>query len=148
MNINQAGIDLIKHYEGCRLTAYRCPAGILTIGFGHTGPDVRSGQVITEEQAEALLRQDLGKFEEGVSHSLGDAITTESQFSAMVCLAFNIGLGAFKSSSVLRYHRDNKPNSAAQSFLMWNKGGGIVLAGLTRRRNAERELYLNLTIKP
>jgi lysozyme len=141
MKTNQTGIDLIKQFEGVALTAYKCPAGVWTIAYGHTG-DVHPGQTITKEEAEALLRKDLDKFEKGISACLGGAASTDDQFAAMVSLAYNIGLGAFKSSSVLRYHREGNLQKAAQSFLLWNKAGGKVLAGLQRRRKAESELYL------
>ena len=142
MKTNQAGVDLIRRFEGVRLQAYRCPAGVPTIGYGHTGSDVKMGQQITEAEADELLRHDLKFFEDGIDKCLGGAETTENQFSAMVCLAFNIGLSAFKSSSVLRFHREQRPNAAAQSFNLWNKGGGKVLKGLVDRRNAESQLYL------
>ena len=92
--INSAGLVLIQSFEGLRLTAYRCPAGVWTIGYGHTGPDVNPGQRITPAEAEALLRGDLDRFESGVAAAVGNAPTTDNQFAAMVSLAFNIGLGA------------------------------------------------------
>jgi len=124
MNTNQAGIDLIKEFEGVQLKAYRCPANVLTIGYGHTGADVKAGMTISAERAEELLRQDLASLEETLSKCLGGVDTSPNQFSAMVALAYNIGAGAFKSSSVLRFHR------------------GKSLSGLTRRRQAESALYL------
>ena len=142
MKINQAGLDLIKQAESLQLKAYRCPAGILTIGYGHTGPDVHSGMVINKEKAEQLLKQNVEEFEEGVTHLVNDVKTTDNQFSAMVSLAFNIGLGNFKKSSVFSFHRQGKLNSAAESFNMWNKGGGKVLDGLVKRRKDESKLYL------
>lgn len=142
MITSPAGIALIQEFEGCWLRAYRCPAGILTIGYGHTGPDVKAGQVISHSEADDLLRDDLRKFESGVSSYIGDTPTTQNQFDAMVCLAFNIGLGAFKKSSVLREHCKPDHAKAADAFLLWNKGGGRVLPGLVRRRNAERVLYM------
>jgi len=142
MKINQAGLDLIKQAESLQLKAYRCPAGILTIGYGHTGADVHSGLVIIKDQAEQLLKQDVEEFEEGVSHLVDEKKTTDNQFSAMVSLAFNIGLGNFKKSSVLSFHKQCKPSSAAESFNMWNKGGGRVLEGLVKRRKSESKLYL------
>lgn len=143
MKTNPAGVALIKRFEGLRLTPYRCPAGVLTVGYGHTGEDVQDGESITEDEADRLLEKDLERFEVGISHSLGGAATTDNQFAAMVSLAFNIGLGAFKTSSVLRFHRDGKPQSAAQSFILWNKVDHKTVAGLTRRRQAELALYLS-----
>lgn len=140
--INSAGLDLIKSFEGLRLSAYRCPAGVWTIGYGHTGPDVKTGQHITPAEAEALLRGDLDRFESGVNSFLDAAPTTDNQFAAMVSLAFNIGLGAFQRSTVLRQHKAGNRQRAAAAFLMWVKGGGRTLPGLVRRRTAERALYL------
>lgn len=143
MKTNQAGLELIKSFEGLRLIGYRCPAGIPTVGYGHTGPEVRVGRRITEEQANAYLINDLSRFERGVTDAIGTAPTTENQFSAMVSLAYNIGLGAFGKSSVLRHHRAGNRLRAAASFLMWVKAAGRTLKGLVRRRNAERKLYLS-----
>lgn len=140
MRINQAGIDLIKSFEGVRLAAYRCPAGVLTIGVGHTGPDVHLKLVITLQEAEALLRGDLDHFEAAVAKAAPSA--TPNQAAAMISLAFNIGIGAFLKSSVLRHHNAGNPGAAANAFLLWVKGGGRKLPGLVRRRAAERKLYL------
>lgn len=139
--VNQATIDLIKRNEGCVLHAYRDSVGVLTIGYGHTG-DVYPGQVITQAQAEALLRQDLQTFENGVDDVLADIDTSDNQFGAMVSLAYNVGLGNFKHSTVLRLHNAGDYSGAADAFRMWNRAGGIVLQGLTRRREEERTLYL------
>ena len=143
MKTSQAGLDLIKAFEGLALKAYTCPAGVLTIGYGHTGPDVYPGLRITADQAGELLRKDLAKFERGVMIYLDGAPTTQAQFDAMVSLDFNIGLGGFMRSSVLRHHKAGNRLRAAASFLMWVKGGGKTLPGLVRRRNAERKLYLS-----
>lgn len=142
MKINQAGIDLIKRFEGIRLKAYRCPAGVFTIGYGHTGPDVHEGMTITDDQAEDLLRSDVERFEQGISTSLGGSPTTDNQFAAMVSMAYNVGLGAFKSSSVLRYHREKNTSRAADSFRLWIMVKGKPSKGLQNRREAERDLYL------
>jgi lysozyme len=139
--VNQATIDLIKRNEGCRLNAYQDSVSVWTIGYGHTGPDVSEGQHITQDQAEALLRQDLEKFQDGVDDAIaGD--TADNQYGAMVSLAFNIGLGNFRGSSALRTHNGGDHHAAADAFLLWNKAGGQVLAGLDRRRHEERALYL------
>lgn len=143
MKTNPAGIALIKQFEGVKLEAYTCPAGIWTIGYGHTGPEVHKGQVITQAEADRILVADLAKFEKGIGAFIGTAHTTENQFAAMVALAFNIGVGAFGKSSVLRHHNQGNTELAAESFLLWNKAGGAVLPGLNRRRKAERELYLS-----
>lgn len=143
MKTSQAGIDLIKSFEGLVLKAAPCPAGIPTVGYGHTGPEVYNGLRITAEFAEDLLRQDLGRFERGVERLIAGVPTTQAQFDAFVSLAFNIGLGGFQRSSVLRHHRVGNKNTAAASFLMWVKAAGRTLPGLVRRRNAERRLYLS-----
>lgn len=140
--INQAGLDLIKSFEGLRLKTYRCAAGVLTVGYGHTGPDVHPNTHITLQEAEALLKGDLDQFEAGVEKAVGPN-TTDNQFAALVSLAYNIGLGAFLRSTVLRQHRAGNYKLAAASFLMWVKGGGRTLPGLVRRRAAERALYLS-----
>lgn len=138
-SINREGLELVKQFEGCKLKAYVCPAGILTIGYGSTGKHVKPGMVITQDQAEELLRSDLRRFEDAVAAAAPKA--TDNQFSAMVSLAFNIGIGALQRSTVLRRHLAGDHAGAADAFLMWNKAGGKVLAGLTRRREAEAALY-------
>jgi lysozyme len=142
LKINDRGLALIKRAEGLKLDSYRCPAGIATVGYGHTGPDVRIPMTITPGQAERLLHEDLGRFEQGVEAVCGGAPTNPNQFSAMVSLAYNIGLGKFATSTVLKRHKAGDPEGAASAFLMWNKGGGKVLPGLVARREQERLLYL------
>jgi lysozyme len=143
MKTNPAGLDLIKSFEGLRLIGYRCPAGIPTVGYGHTGPEVRVGRRITEEQANTYLINDVSRFERGVTDAIGTTPTTENEFSAMVSLAYNIGLGAFGKSSVLRHHKAGHRLRAAASFLLWVKAAGKTLPGLVRRRNAERRMFLS-----
>lgn len=138
--INAAGLALLKNFEGLRLTAYRDPVGILTIGYGSTGPHVTEGLTITEAEAEALLRDDLSRFEAGVDKLAPSA--NENQFSAMVSLAFNIGLAGFERSTVLKRHRLGNHLGASRAFALWNKAGGRILPGLVRRREAEAKLYL------
>lgn len=141
MKISQRGLDLIKRFEGLKLTAYRCPAGVLTVGYGSTGPHVKQGMVITEAEAEALLRKDVARFEDGVNHIVGPC--TQGQFDALCSFAFNLGLGALMSSTLLKRHKAGDFARAADQFLRWNRGGGRVLPGLTKRRAAERQLYLS-----
>lgn len=137
--INREGLELIKSFEGCKLTSYRCSANVLTIGYGSTGPHVKPGMTITQAQADELLRSDLRRFEDYVAKAAPNA--TDNQFAAMVSLAFNIGEGALGRSTVLRKHLAGDHAGAAAAFGMWNKAGGRVLPGLTRRRNAEAALY-------
>lgn len=136
---------LLHHFESFRPNAYRCPAGIWTIGWGNTrypdGRRVQPGDTVTREQGDALFDLILRDFEDGVARLAPEA--TPEQFGAMVSLAYNIGLRAFEGSSVLRHHRAGRHAEAADAFRLWKKGGGQVLAGLTRRREAERLLYLN-----
>src|SRR6185369_5373997 len=143
MRLTQDGIDLIKARESCRLKAYKCPAGIWTIAYGHTGPEVHEGWEITQDEADALLRADLITFDAGVTRICSTG--TDCQHSAMVSLAYNIGLGSFAKSSVARLHNAERYAEAAQAFALWNKAGSKVLAGLVARRAAESALYLKDT---
>ena len=140
MKTSQEGIDLIKRFEGLRLTAYKCPAGIWTVGYGQTGPNIKQGTTITLEQAEQLLVTSLIQYENAVDKYAGKA--HQNQFDAMVSLCYNIGIGNFSKSSVARLHKAGQYTGAAAAFLLWNKAGGVVLAGLVNRRKAERNLYL------
>lgn len=142
MHVNDSGLGLIKRFEGLRLDSYLCPAKIPTVGYGHTGPDVYIPMTITPGMAERLLLEDLERFETGVSRMIEGAKTSDNQFSAMVCLAYNIGLGAFSGSTVLKRHKLSNYRGAADAFLLWVRGGGRVLPGLQKRREAERALYL------
>lgn len=137
--VGDAGLALIQQFEGCKLVAYLCPAHVWTVGYGHTGPDVHPGMAITQAEADSLLRDDLDRFEHAVDLAAPGA--PQAMFDAMVALAFNIGVGAFLKSSVLRLHKAGDHRRAAEAFGLWNKGGGRVLAGLVRRRAAEAELY-------
>jgi lysozyme len=129
------------NFEGLRLTAYQDSVGVWTIGWGHTGPDVRPGLTITRAQAESLLRQDLGRFERGVA-GLVKVPLSSNQFSALVSFSFNVGLGALGSSTLLRVLNQGNYTGAADQFSVWNKAGGKTLEGLVRRRAAERALFL------
>lgn len=143
MRISDAGVDLIKSFEGLKLEAYKCPAGIWTIGYGHTGPGVTSGLSIDEQEAESLLYDDLVKFEDGVNKLTCELDITQGMFDALVCFAYNVGLGALARSTLLKLLKQNKVLEASEQFKVWNKAGGKELAGLTRRRNAEAELFLS-----
>ncbi len=146
MIVNDAAIDLIKEFEGFEAKAYRDPVGIWTIGYGTTKAagvvvDPKSGMEITQDDAERYLQLAVQKFAAQVEGMITVPVN-ENQFGALVSLAYNIGPGAFKGSTVLRKLNDGDYQGAADAFLMWNKAGGKVLAGLVRRRNAERELFL------
>lgn len=144
--INDASVAMIKSFEGCSLTAYKCPAGIWTIGYGTTaaagvGVIPHEGMKITQTQADYYFEITIRNFATEVAKLLTRA-TTQNEFGAFVSLAYNIGVGAFKKSSALRYFNAGDHAKAAEAILMWNKAGGKVLAGLTRRRMAERDLFL------
>lgn len=143
--MNEAGLALLREFEGFRMKAYPDPAtggAPWTIGYGHTGQDVHRGLTISQAQADALLNGDLERFEKQVRKLCDGVPTTENQHAAMVCLAYNVGVGNFSRSSVLRHHRDGHHEAAASAFALWNKASGKVMAGLTRRRAAESKLYL------
>ncbi len=141
-------VDIIKREEGLLLTAYRDGAGNWTVGFGHVGPDVHEGLVITEAKAEALLATDIAWAVDTVRRSVHVALTTE-QRAALVSLVFNIGSGAFRKSTVLRRLNAGNYEGAADAFLMWNKitvgGTKTISPGLSNRRERERALFLTGT---
>lgn len=139
MRTSQNGIDLIKQFEGCRLTAYKCPSGVWTIGYGHTN-GVKKGQKITQKQAETFLREDIKRFENGVFRAVSVPLT-QNQFDALVSFCYNCGLGAFKNSTLLKKLNAKDYKGASSEFLRWNKSNGVVLAGLNRRRKAEKALF-------
>ena len=144
MKINETGLDLIAQFEGCRLTAYRCPGNVLTIGYGHTSaagaPRVFEGMTITEDRARLILENDVEAFSEAVAALVTRPIN-ENQFAAFVSLAFNIGVGAFKKSTALRKFNAGDVAGAADAITLFNKSGGKVLRGLVRRREVERQLF-------
>ena len=139
MQISKAGLDLIKQFEGLYLQAYRCPAGVPTIGYGHTA-GVAMGQTITQQQADDYLRRDVRQFERAVSRLVRVPLT-QGQFDALVSFAFNLGEGALAQSTLLRLLNAGDYAGAAAQFDRWNKAGGRVLPGLVRRRAAERALF-------
>lgn len=139
MQISKAGLDLIKQFEGLYLKAYRCPAGVPTIGYGHTA-GVAMGQTITQQQADDYLRRDVRQFERAVAR-LVTVPLTQGQFDALVSFAFNLGEGALAQSTLLRLLNAGDYAGAAAQFERWNKAGGRVLPGLVRRRAAERALF-------
>lgn len=145
MKISNAGLDLIKQFEGLRLESYPDPGtggDPWTVGVGHTGPEVMPGMTITEEEADEFLRSDVAAFEKCVSNAAAGIPLTQGQFDALVCWTFNVGCVAMRSSTLMRKLRSGDEDGAADEFLRWNKAGGRVMAGLTRRRQAERELFL------
>lgn len=141
-------IDLIKHWEGCKLESYQCPAGVWTIGYGSTGPGIREGLVISQNTAEAML---LGHVRE-IGISLSDLLgrqgllsygggLSQNQFDALCSFVYNVGLGAFKSSTLFAFLREKKYKEAANEFLRWDMAGKEHIDGLHKRREAERALF-------
>lgn len=133
--------DLIKQFEDCKLSAYLCPAGIPTIGWGSTGPDIALGLRWTRAQADMRLAADLATFGKQVAALIGDSPTTQHQFDALCSFAYNLGAGALGKSTLLKDHKDGLYQAAQGQFGLWTKGGGKVLAGLVKRRAAEAALY-------
>lgn len=140
MKTSSTGRALIRNAEGDKLTAYYCPAGVLTIGVGHTGPDVKPGMRITQPQSDALLIADLAKFEKAVARNVKVALN-QNQFDALVSFTYNLGEGNLRSSMLLKRVNAGDMVGAAAEFGKWNKAGGRVLAGLTKRRAAEAALF-------
>ena len=136
----------IMQWEGCRLTAYRCPAGVLTIGYGHTGPDVTPGKTISAAEAVKLFNADIDRFAAQIEPLVSGVSLTERQFDALVSLAYNIGVGNLRSSTVLKLVKANPDDPAIRSaFMRWTKAtvGGTLkeLPGLVRRRAEEADHY-------
>jgi lysozyme len=141
MKTSQAGIDLIKSFEGCKLRAYQDSVGIWTIGVGHTGPDVCAGVTVSDQEAISLLQMDLHEAEEAVDR-LVTAPLNQNEFDALVSFTFNLGEGNLKKSTLLKYLNQMRYEDAANEFPRWNRAGGQILPGLTRRREAEKRLFL------
>lgn len=145
-HINEPGLNLLKSFEQLRLKAYRDQGGVLTIGWGHTGRDVRPGLAITRERADELLKADLASAEVAVCDLVSTALS-DNRFDAVVCLVFNIGRDAFSRSTIRRYLNAGAWDKAAAQFAVWNKvtdrttGQKVVSAGLINRRAAERKLF-------
>jgi len=146
MKTGERGLKLIKEFEGCNLKAYQCPAGVWTIGIGSThygdGTPVTKNRTLPNEGAAmALLAATIGQYEKAVNAT--GVELTQNEYDALVCLCYNIGAGNFFKSTLVKMLKagDDKAEIAKQ-FLRWDKAGGKPLAGLTRRRNAEAELFL------
>ena len=137
--MKQAG-DIIKLYEGLRLQSYLCPALKWTIGWGHTGPEVHKGMVITEVEAEGLLTKDLTWAEASVGKEV-KVVLNSNQASALSSFVFNLGTGAFTSSTLLKRLNAGEFEAVPLELLKWCHAGGKVLAGLRKRREAEGQLF-------
>lgn len=143
--LNKQSLDLIKSFEGLRLEAYKDVVGVWTIGYGHTSmagpPTVKAGMKITEQEATDLLISDLKKYEEMVKRNVKVDLN-ENQYGALVSFTYNLGEGNLRSSTLLKKINAKDFLGASNEFIKWNKAGGQVLKGLTRRRNAEKALFL------
>ena len=141
MRTGELGKSLIKKHEGLRLKAYKCPASVWTIGYGHTGADVFQNLEITEEYANELLDQDLRRFEKSVMKLVTNNIN-QNQFDALVSFAYNLGERSLKSSTLLKkINIDNEEPSIKTEFFRWINAGGKKLHGLVKRREEEAKLY-------
>ncbi|HHS9149989.1 TPA: lysozyme [Enterobacter roggenkampii] len=146
MQTSDKGIALIKEFEGCKLTAYQDSVGVWTIGYGWTQPvdgkPIRAGMTIKQETAERLLKTGLVSYESDVSRMVKVGLT-QGKFDALVSFTYNLGARSLSTSTLLRKLNAGDYAGAADEFLRWNKAGGKVLNGLTRRREAERALFLS-----
>jgi lysozyme len=150
--MSAAGLATVKEFEGLRLKAYKCPAAVWTIGYGHTSaagnPIVTPELVITKEEAEETLARDMEQYEEGVRKYVKVDLT-QGQFDALVDFAYNAGVGALAKSTLLKRVNAEKFDEVPAEFMKWTKGGGKELPGLVRRRRAEVKLWRGLeTEKP
>jgi len=137
---SQACVDLVKRFEGFRSAPYRCPAGVWTIGYGHTAGVAAGMPAITEAQAARLLTEDLAVFAKGVERLIKVPVP-QNQYDALVSFAYNVGLGGLQRSDVLARLNAGDAVGAAEAFGRHVKAKGVVLAGLVRRREAERRLF-------
>lgn len=146
MRVNQLscsprGRTLIEKFEGLRLTAYQSMVGVWTIGYGHTGPDVKAGLTITQQQAEQLLINDLARFNNAVN-ALVQIEVNQNQFDALISFSYNLGVATLQQSTLLRLLNAGNYQAAADQFPRHDRAAGKEVAGLLARRNAERHLYL------
>lgn len=148
--LNVLGRKLIRKEEACRLEAYECSASkkrppekkFWTIGWGHTGPEVKPGMHITQDEAERLFDADIAKFTICVDKATRELALTDNQFAALVSLTYTIGCGALWSSTLLRKLRAGDRMAAANEFLVWKYSSGSVDEGLVKRRAREREIFI------
>ena len=141
MNIGNKGLEMIKHFEGLELEAYKCAAGVWTIGYGHT-KGVQDGDVITEQQADDMLVEELKEYENYIN-TLVTVELNQNQFDAMVSWVYNLGSSNLKASTLLKVLNAGNYEGVPEQIMRWNKAGGRVLEGLTRRRQAEADLFAN-----
>ena len=138
MNIGNKGLELIKSFEGCRLSSYKCPAGVWTIGYGHT-QGVYEGMVITQEQADNMLREDVKYYADAVDRYQSRFNFTQEEFDSLTSFTYNCGVGSLQAVMSCC----NTKQEIAEECKLYNKGGGVVLAGLVRRREEEYKLFMS-----
>tara|TARA_Y100000593_G_scaffold37439_1_gene72652 strand:+ start:1171 stop:1596 length:426 start_codon:yes stop_codon:yes gene_type:complete len=140
MKISNNGLDLVKHFEGLVLEAYKCPAGVWTIGYGHT-KDVQPGDSWSEDHADHMLEVEMEEYEKYIN-DLVEVELNQNQFDAMVSWVYNLGVGNLQSSTLLKVLNAGDYAGVPEQIMRWNKAGGKVLEGLTRRRQAEADLFV------
>lgn len=138
MNIGNKGLDLIKSFEGCRLSAYKCPAGVWTIGYGRTN-GVYEGMTITQDQADNMLREDVKYYADAVDRYQSRFNFTQEEFDSLTSFTYNCGVGSLQAVMSCC----NTKQEIAEECKLYNKGGGVVLAGLVRRREEEYKLFMS-----
>lgn len=145
MKTSEDGLKLIEKFEGCCLKAYRCPANVLTIGYGHTSaagaPEVTEGLVITKDQAMEILRRDIAAFERELNSMLTCKVT-QHQYDALMSFMYNVGVGALRKSTLLKRVNAGQFDMVRAEFMKWTRGGGRELPGLVARRRAEADLFI------
>ncbi len=139
MKMSQEGLSLIKKFEGCEYNAYKCAAGVLTIGYGHT-EGVKEDDLVTQQEADKLLEKDIKIFEEIVLDAV-EMPLSQHQFDALVSWTFNLGGGNLNASTMLKVLNKGDYENVPAQIKRWNKAGGKVLEGLIRRREAEALLF-------
>lgn len=159
MKVSERAITLIKHHEGVRFTPYRCPALLWTVGVGHVlypeqgrlkltdrgqfAIKIEDFRKFSTEEVDALLAQDLGRFEQGVARYCPASVSSQNQFDALVSFSFNVGLGTLQRSTLRAKYNRGEIEGASEDFLKYVRGGGKVLPGLVARRKDERALFLS-----
>jgi lysozyme len=143
---SQKCVDVVKSFEGFRTYAYLCPANIWTIGYGST-KNVKKGDTITKDEAEKLLLSELEDFSAKILPSITTNLN-QNELDSLVSFSYNVGVSAFKNSTLLKKLNKGDKSGAAAEFLKWNKANGKELKGLTRRRQCERQLFLGIDNKP
>ena len=141
MKIGTKGLEMITHFEGLELNAYQCAAGVWTIGYGHN-KGVQKGMVISEDTANEMLVEELNEYENYIN-TLVNVELNQNQFDAMVSWVYNLGGGNLKASTLLKVLNAGDYAGVPAQMMRWNKAGGKVLEGLTRRRQAEADLFAN-----